>query len=304
MFISFYRIIKFSFQNFWRNIWLSLVAISMLYFMLLCVNALLAFNVLTQKAVHLVEDKVEVAVYFKTDVETSRAKSTAEYLRNLSQVRSVDVATADEVLARFKTRHATEETVLQSLDEIGRNPFGPSLVIKARDVSDFPFILDILNNPQFEQDIRDKNFNDYRALVTSIRSTTDRINMLCLGLTALFLLIAVLVIINTVRIAIFIHREEIGIMKLVGATDRFVRIPYQLEAVMFSLIATGLAAATVFPIIAATDPRLAAFLGGVSSGILPFYKENALIIFASQAGALALINMVTTSFAMRRYLKV
>ncbi len=304
MLVSTYRVIKFAGQNIWRNFWLSVITVSMLMLTLLSVNVLLVMNVVTERATEYIEQRIEVSVYFKAGTPQERATGAAAYLRGLSQVRDVEIVTPEEALDRFRLRHAADDAILRSLDELNRNPFGPALVVRARSVSDFPFVLDALENPQFKNDIREKDFTNYEQIIERIKSTTDRVRWFGLGLTAVFLVIATLIIFNTVRIGIFIHREEIGIMKLVGATDSFVRMPFLLEVIIYSVLATAIVAAIVLPTIAALEPKFNAFFDGASVGIVDYFNANGLVIFAIQFGALALLNIVSTSLAMRRYLRV
>ena len=299
------RIIKFAFQNFWRNFWLSLVTVSMMVVTLLTVNMLIVMTLVGQRAVAYVQDKVEVSMYFHADVPIERVQSAADFLRSLSQVRDVSIITPEEALKRFEARHANDPTVLKSLDEVGGNPFGPTLVVKANDPSDFPFILAALDRPQFKDDIRDKDYADYQSVIENIQSKIAQARLFGGVLAVAFLVISMLIVFNTIRIGIVIHREEIGIMKLVGASSGFVRAPFLVEAVLCSLIATLIAAAVTVPMVAALDPALGAFFDGASTiNLLGFYKQYGFVLFGLEFVVLSLVGMVATGFAMRKYLKV
>lgn len=298
------RAVKFAFQNFGRNFWLSLITVSMLVLTLLTVNVVVALQQVAGKAIAFAEERVEASVYFYPSTSEERIASAAGYLRGLPQVRDVEVITADEALDRFRERHASDEAILESLGEVGGNPFGPTLVVKAYGADDFPLILDALDNPQFRNDIREKDFSSFEDIIDRIRSTTDRIQAFGLALSGAFLLIAVLIVFNTVRIAIFVHREEIGIMKLVGATDAFVRAPFLIECAIYSLLAVAVVAAVVVPIAAVTDPKLSEFFGGEPVGLLDFFVGNWYWVFGTQLVFLTLTNMLATAVAMRKYLNV
>lgn len=304
MLTSSIRSIRFAFQSFGRNFWLSLITVSMLALTLVTINLLLVLQVVATKAVSFAEERIEVSVYFYPATTEEKIKGASGYLQGLPQVRDVQVITADEALARFKERHAADATILAALDEVGGSPFGPTLVIKARQAADFQLILDSLENPQFRDDIREKDFSSYEDIVNRIRATTERVQLFGMGLAAVFLLIAILIVFNTVRIALFVHREEIAIMKLVGATNAFVRSPFLIECFLYSLLAVGIVAGIVFPTVAAIDPGLSAFFGGESVGLLAYFQTNWLAIFGIQLAVLTVINMVSTTLAMRKYLKV
>lgn len=303
MIISTYRITKFAFQNFWRNFWLSIITISMLVLTLLSINVLLVLNVMTDNAIQYVEDRVEVSVYFHEDVTDEDTGSAVEYLRGLSQVRDVETISADEALERFTALHEGEEEIMQSLEELGENPFGPTLVVKAHSVEDFGTIIAALENPQFEDLIREKDFSNYEEIISGIRSSTEQVRWFGYGMTAIFLLIAILIVFNTVRIGIFIHREEIAIMRLVGASGWFVRAPFLLEAIVFSFFATAIIVGIMYPVLVAMEPRFDLYFGE-TTGLVDHFYRNGLMIFGAQFVGLALLNIISSSIAMRKYLRI
>ncbi|HCU31345.1 TPA: hypothetical protein DIC21_01240, partial [Candidatus Uhrbacteria bacterium] len=248
------RVIKFAFQHFFRNIWLSLVTVSMLTLTLLALNILLSLNLATDAAIKNIESRVDISVTFKTEAVESDAKNTAIYLQSFSEVRDVQIITPDEALEAFKIKHANNPIVLASIEEVGENPFGYELIIQANSTDNYPMILEALDNPSFRDQIEDKDFASHEAVLNKISSVANQVRFFGLILVILFLTIAVLIVFNTVRVAIFVHREEISIMRLVGATGWFIRTPFLIEALIFSFLAVLISGA--FMIFAATvlDP--------------------------------------------------
>ena len=304
MLTSTYRAIKFAVQNFWRNFWLSIITISMLVLTLLTVNILLVLNRVADQTIKFVENRIEVSVYFKNDASPTLVNNALGYLRSLSQVKGVLEIMPEDALAQFKKRHANDPAILSSLDELGKNPFGPTLVIKANSAKDFDLIIDALNNPQFRDGIREKDFSDYQEIVGKIRTTTDQIRTAGMILSGIFFLIALLIIFNTVRVAIFIHREEIAIMRLVGASSSFIRAPFLIETIFLSLISVLIVVALVYPTLALIDPQLSQYFGADSSGVVSYFEQNGLFIFGTQFLALLVVTSVSTTLAMGKYLKV
>lgn len=303
-FISCYRVMKFALQNFWRNFWLSVITITMLVLTLLTVNILMVLNLVTEKAIQTVEDRVEVSVYFHADVPASSVENTVVYLRSIQQVRDVQTISADEAFEQFVRRHQTDETIMRSIEEIGVNPFGPSLIVKAHKVDDFVMILEALDNPQFQESIREKDFSNYQEIVTRIQEATDRIRTFGIALSAIFLLIAILIVFNTMRMSLFIHREEIGIMKLVGASNWFVRAPFLLEMILLSFIAIGITMLIMYPTLAVLEPKFGHYFGGQTIGLIAYYEQQGLQIFFLQFSGLMMLTLFSTWLAMRKYLKV
>lgn len=300
---SFFRIIHFAFQHFFRNFWLSLITISLLTLTLLSVNILLLLNIAGDAAIKAVEKRVDISVTFKTDTTESIINQAAGYLRSFSQTRDVEVITPEEALAAFKIVHTNDQAVLDSLEEVEGNPFGYELVIKANSSGDFPMLLEALDNPSFRDQIESKNFADHEAVLARLSEMANKIRIFGGLVVGLFLLIAVLIAFNTVRVTIFVHREEIAIMRLVGASGRFVRAPYILEAIFFSLLSTAIAIAIVLPAALALDPAFGSYFEEPSR-LSSLFVNQAPLIFGLEFLGVVLVTIGSTSFAMRRYLKI
>ncbi|MFH1142438.1 MAG: permease-like cell division protein FtsX [Candidatus Uhrbacteria bacterium] len=276
----------------------------MLVLTLLTVNVLMVLNVVTSTAIDTVENKIDVSVYFKQDTSDDIIQGAQGYLRGLDQVVDAQLITADQALERFQERHVNEVDILRSLEEVSGNPFGSSLVVKARSSKDFDFILESLENPQYRDYIEKKEFDDYEEIISNINNITDKVRWFGFILSGIFMLIAILIVFNTVRVAIFIHREEISIMRLVGASSTFIRSPFLVEAVLFSLLGTLITIIIIYPVLGVLEPHFDAFFGTTSTGLLDYYNANMLIIFGAQFVGIALVNILASSIAMRKYLKI
>ncbi len=283
---------------------MSFITITMLVLTLLTVNILLVLNFVTDQAIQAVEDRVEVSVYFHATAPETSVQNAVSYLRSLQQVRDVQTITADEAFEQFVTRHQEDETIMKSIEEIGTNPFGPSLIVKAHEVADFELVLEALENPQFRDDIREKDFSNYEEIVSRIKETTDRIRAFGIALSGIFLFIAILIVFNTMRMSLFIHREEIGIMKLVGASNWFVRAPFLLEIILLSLIALAATLIIIYPTLAVLEPKFGFYFGGETIGLIDHFEQNGWRIFGLQLAGLVVLTLFSTWMAMRKYLKV
>jgi len=304
MIISFFRVIKFAFQNFWRNFWLSLITITILVLTLISINILVVLSFLAQTAVDTVEQKVDVSVYFKSEVSEDAVKDVRSYLLGLSQVKDVAYVGREEALEDFKSLHQDNEEIMASLGELGENPLGATLVIKAHSSNDYPFILETLDNPQFTEFIEDKNYDDHEEVIGRINDISSRVQNFGIILSAVFVTIAVLIVINTIRVAIYTHREEIAIMKLVGASNWFVRAPFLVEGIFYAFLATLVLGALIYPTIILAEPYVNAFFDGQNVGLVDYFNSNLIFIFGIEFLALAFLNIVSASFALGRYLKV
>ncbi|EKD32817.1 MAG: putative cell division protein FtsX [uncultured bacterium] len=304
MFYLIGRILKFALQNFWRNIWLSAATVTVLALTLVTVNVLIVVNFIGSTAIETVERKIDVSVYFKPETNETTVLGAQEYLLALSQVRDAVYITPEAGLARFRERHAGDEAIESALKEVGVNPIGPTLIVTARSPEDFSFILEALDNPSFRDAIRDKDFQDYESIIRRMNSAIARSRMFVYALSIIFMLISVLIVFNTVRVAIYTHRDEISIMRLVGASSALIRAPFVIESIFYSLLATVGTGVITFLLVRVLDPQFRAFFEGSEISVLNYYVKNSILIFGLQFGALALLNIVSASFAMRKYLKV
>lgn len=298
------RIVKFAIQSTFRNFWLSFVTTTVFVLTLLTINALVILNFLADGAIESLEDRVRVEVYFTSNASEDIIKSARGYLMSLSQVKTVDVVPAEEALAAFREEHKDSPLVLAALEEVDGNPIGDSLRISAQDADDFSFIVQALESPEFSPYIKDSNFSDSTAAIDRLASYTAKVRVLAIGLAVFFAFISTLIVFNTIRVAIYVHREEIGIMKLVGANDWFVRGPFVLETIMYALAATLVMAGATFGLLAAADPLIQSFFEGSVGSLVGYFTENGLVIFGVQFAGLALLGIVTTWFAIRKYLRV
>ncbi|MFZ2681967.1 MAG: permease-like cell division protein FtsX [Patescibacteria group bacterium] len=299
------RLLKFAGQSIARNFWLSFVTTTVLLLMLLTVNMLIVMNVLADASIKSIQDSVQVEVYFNAGTSEDIEKSVHGYLSALPEVKDVAVVSAEDSLAAFRAFNENNPEVLAALDEVGGNPIGDSLLISAHNPDDFEFILAALDSsPEYAPFIKEKNFADHQIVIDKLSHFSDQVRWIGLALAAFFALISVLIVFNTIRVAIYVHRDEIAVMKLVGAQDWFVRGPFLLEAIAYSAAATLIMAAASMGSLRLLQPHITTFFEGVNVDLVAFYWSNGWLIFGAQFLALSALSMITTMFAMRKYLKI
>lgn len=145
---SFFRVIKFAFQDFFRNFSLSIMTILMLVLMLLSTNVLVSIRALTNRAVAAVQDQIDVSIYFHPAATTQEITEVRDHLKSFPEVVTSTFLSQEEVLKRFKETHSQNQQILSSLDELGENPLGSTLVVKTRDPQDYQKIITALNVPE------------------------------------------------------------------------------------------------------------------------------------------------------------
>ena len=123
-------------------------------------------------------------------------------------------------------------------------------------------------------------------------------------ISILFILIAILIVFNTVRIAIFTHQNEISIMKLVGASNWFIRAPFIFESIFSGIIGCLLALAVFYPLLSLVQPQLASFFNGANFDLVGYFNNHLVWIVGSQLVGIIILNFISSSAAIGRYLKV
>ena len=186
--------------------------------------------------------------------------------------------------------------------ELGKNPFGPTMIIKTKEPKDYKKIIDALNVPEYENLIEAKSFDNHEDAIERLQNITNRIERIGFGLTVLFALISFLIIFNTIRVAISTQRMEINIKRLVGASNWFIRGPYFIESLVFTLLSMAFTIAIVFLGLKWIDPYLAVVLPNGFS-LTNYFQSNMLTLFGAQALAVLLLTVVSSGLAMRKQLK-
>lgn len=299
---SILRVIKFAFQDIVRNASLSFMTVLMLTLMLLSINVLLILHVLTNQATSLVKDQVDVSVFFVPTATDEQIKEVKEYVELFNDITSVEVISKEQVLAEFRTNHEQSPDIIASLDELGENPFGATLVIQTQTPGVYQKIIDSLQVPEYSSIIESKTFGDTELAITRIETITTQVERFSIALSLLFGVIAFVIIFNTIRVAIFTHRIEIVIKKLVGATNWFVRGPYLVEAGIFSIISIMLTSGIIYLVL----PSLDVYVGAVfeQDGLLTnYFSSHILMLLGLQVVGTLVLTVFSSLLAMRKHLR-
>ena len=303
--LSFFRVIKFSIQDIVRNIWLSLVTLMILVLALFSVNLLLAVKVLSSSTISAVKNKIDVSLYLKTDAAEDRILALKAQVGQLEAVRQVDYISKQAAAEAFREKNKNKPEILQTLIELGKNPLSPSLVIKPKDVNNYNELIASLN--KIDDDIiESRDFEDYQTVLAKTNNITQKASQAGLTISLLFILITVLVVYNTARVAIYTHRREIGIMKLVGASTWFIRAPHLISGIIYAFLAVVIIIIILYPFLGLIQPYLSSFFYGLDFevNILSYYNSNFFTIFGLEFLAAALVNLLASLVAVGKYSKV
>lgn len=303
------RVFRAGFLDFWRNGFVSLASILVMTVTLFVVGLTLFAGVILNSALTDLRGKADVNVYFTQNAPEDQIIQLQTSLQALPQVQSVDYLSADQALAEFRERHQNDQLTLQALQELGDNPLGAVLNIKAKDISQYDAIAQFLEQQQAlssgSSSIIDKvNYFDaqHRQALDRLQHITESSGRL--GLVVILLLVAVTLAIsfNTLRLAIYTSREEIQVMRLVGAGTFYIRAPFMVEGVLYGLISGLITLLLLYPLTYWLGASTESFFGGIN--VFSYYVGNFFTFFGIIVGTGVVLGAVASYLAVRRYLKI
>ncbi|MFA6428157.1 MAG: permease-like cell division protein FtsX [Candidatus Buchananbacteria bacterium] len=301
--VSFYRSIKFALQSFSRNFWLSLITIFIIVLTFLSLNFLVVLNFLTNSAITAVKDKIDISLYFETTVKESAIAEVKQQIQALPQVKEIKYVSAEQNLETFKNRNQQNDSILATLQALQSNPLGGTIIIKAKELADYPIIFKAIDTPEINELLYEKGFDTHQEIISRITNLTQQTQTAGIVISLIFAIIVALIVFNTIRIAIFAHREEIAIMKLVGASNWFIRAPFIFESFLYALIGCLVAVLLIYGLLSLLQPQLVNFFQGLDVNIITYYNQNWYLIFGAELLVIMMLNFVSCSLAVGKYLK-
>ena len=303
-FVSIYRTIKFAFKNFWRNIWLSVVTIFILILTLFSISLIMSLNAVTDQTIKSIKDKVDIDIYFSSEISEEEIMNVSAFLKNSNKVKEVAYISAEDAWEDFREKHKDDPEISESVEELEGNPLPASLVIKANELEDYGEIVNMLDSSEYSSLIQSRDFETNQEVISKLSNITSRVYQLGLVISGIFIFIAILVVFNTIRITIYTYREEIGIMKLVGATNWFVRAPLILESILYAVIASLITIGLLFLVIQFASPHLNNFFEGYDFDLLNYFYQYYWQIFGMELLISLVLCVFSSMIAIGRYLKV
>ena len=302
MFTPLKRIISYGFKNFKRQPTLHIATIFILVISLSLFSSLLLFRSGINYTVVEIQKKIDVSVYLKKDAPQELVEEIKKGLTELDEVEKVEYVSEEEALEEFKERHKDDPLILESLQVIGENPFYPSFNIKARSPGQYAAILTLLERDKFKDAVLKVDYAKKQPLIEKIFKITSGLNLGGLLLTIFLGLVAVLVTFNTIRIAIKDASQEIAIMKLVGASNWYVRGPFIVQGVICGVLASIITFFLFFLLCYFSAPKIVALTGGFN--IFAWFGSHALSLFVFQLGLGIGLSVLSCLIAIRKYLNI
>jgi cell division transport system permease protein len=297
------RVLKAGLVNFFRNGLVSLATVLVVTVTLFVIGSLIMGRALLMSTLDQLQNKVDVSVYFKTNASEGDIFSIKGQIEKLGEVERVDYVSSGQALEEFKQRHKDNSLILQSLEELGDNPLGAVINIKAKQPSQYESIATFLTSASEEQgSIIDKtNYFQNKTAIERLTKIITVSNGLGLGISLVLIAISFLVGFNTIQLAIYTSKDEIGVMRLVGASNRFISGPFMVEGVVSGTIGTFLTMAAFYPITVWLGSRAGEFFGGFN--LFQYYVANFFEILILLLVVGVGLSSMSSFIAIRKYLR-
>lgn len=285
-----------------RNGLLSISTIIVMILAVLVFEGLIVFNHLAEQAVVSLEDKIDISVYFKSSVAEDSVLDLKKALEGLSEVKSVEYISRERALEVFKSGFAEDETVTRALEELEVNPLLASLNIKAADPRDYGVIANYLEKESLQSLIEKVTYTQNQIVIDRLNRIIDTSQKGGVALTAFMAFLAILVTFNTIRLAIYSNSEQIGIMRLVGASNSFIQGPYIIEAILDGLIGATVGFLIWLPVISLASPYVANFIPQIN--LTEYLSANFFSLLGYQMLFGVALGVISSIVAIRKYLKI
>lgn len=301
--ITLYRIFRNGFLNYWRNFWLSVAATAIMVITLFVISSLVVLSTLTNASLAALKEKVDISVYFKTGVSENTIRLVQRQVELMPEVKSLTFIEQVTAREKFKELHKDEPLLIESVEQFSddENPFPASFAIRVRQLEDYPTIINLFSDAKFTPFV--KKITDKRDIVERLNNITNGIRKFGLGLTLVFSGITLVVMFNTIRLTIYSRREEIEIMRLVGASNWFIRGPYIIEGIFYGLVGAVITILLLYPLIFTLAPKVSSFLElDVSAG--RYFGLSFPVLLGLQILLGVSLGIISSVTVIRKYLKV
>ncbi|MBY0537942.1 ABC transporter permease [Patescibacteria group bacterium] len=300
MVTSLRRIFKAGFVGFWRNAYVSLASIFVITVALFVIGSTMLIDQLLGASLSQLQAKVDINVYFVTTAPQEEIDALINSVKALPDVQEVTYTSRDEALAEYRAKNQNDSVAMQALDELRENPLGATIAIRAQEASQYESInryLEEQKNPIIDE----INYTKNKESIGKLASIIDAVEQASFVALMVLIMASVLITFNTIRLAIFTAKEEISIMRLVGASNMYIRGPFMLQGVMYGVISGVLALLILYPIVLWLGPKTAQFF---EVNIFEYFVNNFAYIFLVLIGIGVTLGLVSSVLAITRYLRV
>ncbi|MEZ4104133.1 MAG: permease-like cell division protein FtsX [Candidatus Paceibacterota bacterium] len=302
------RITRAGFIGFWRSAYVSLASIFVLTITLFVVGSTMFVDQLLTTSLKTIQEKVDINVYFEPTANQEDVDTIRTAIEAFPDVEQVTYVSREEVLAKYREENQNDETALIALEELDENPFGATIAIRAKNTTQYESIARFIMeqqetiSPQNPPVIDEVNYEDSKASIDTLTSIIDTVERASYVILIVMIVAAILITFNTIRLAIYTAREEIAIMRLVGASNMFIRGPFMVQGMMYGLAAGVFTILLFYPILSWLGPKTEEFFDGFN--LFSYFVSNFSDIFLLLVGVGIVLGLISSLLAIARYLRV
>lgn len=304
------RVVKYGTKGFSRNIWLSMAATAVMSITLIILFVTIVASVILTNTAQMMKDKIDITIYFRPGLTEDVLGDLTQIISGDENVKSVETSTSEKEYEKFLSENEGSDDIINVLDEDMKkmmiDKMQATMRIKVYDIDNLDSIKAIVeDNGEFSQFVDQQKAPTYDVNKTEINTITSWASIARTGgivLAVVFLVISILIIFSTIRMAIFSRREEIYMMKLVGADRSFIRGPFLIEAEICGIVAGLLAGTVSYFGYKFLSPRLEDYGIDVSSMNRVMDSNQVIIVFLLFIMVGVLIGRISARLAVSKYL--
>ncbi len=304
MWLTTKRVARYGLIGFIRNGFVSLSAILIMTITLFVVAMLFVAGAALTSTLEQLNSKVDVNVYFATSASEEQVVAIKKELEGLAEVESVTYTSREQALAEFRERHKSEASTIQALDQLSDNPLGASLAIRAKKTSQYESIANFLEAKQGTESastISKINFYQNKSAIDRLSAIIETSRSVGFAIAGFLAFASILIAFNTIRLAIYTSRDEIGVMNLVGAAHWYVRGPFMIAGVLYGVISSIIVLIVLYPLSAWLGPSSERFFG--TFNVFDYYIATFPMLLIYLMGIGVFLGAVSSFLAVRRYLR-
>lgn len=301
------RTIKSGAISFWRNGSVSLASVLILTVTLTVITMVLFSGVVLSSTLETIKNKVDIDVYFTNGASEEAMLVFANDVKKNTDILDVKYISREQAYTNFRERHKDEEATIQALTEIGDNPLPASINVKAKDPNKYESIVNFLKQKKAamsENDIIDKiNYTEKnQQAIASLNRIINASNKLGFLIAIFFAIVSILITFNTIRLAIYIFREEVSVMRLVGASETYIRAPFVTVGILYGIVSAIVTTIILLPITHYAGNWTEKLGTGIN--LFNYYESNLIYIMLALVVAGSALGAISSFLAIKKYLKV
>lgn len=304
--VTFSRVVKTGAVTFVRNAWLAIAAMAVMVVTLTIVLFSLIANATFTNTIDQITDRIDISIYLKDSVTDEQRQTLIKDLNAMPNSERVTFLSKDEVLKLYLEQHAGNAEMLSAISQTD-NPLPATIKVKPYDLNKLDALKAYLEKEEIValQNDEPSYSGDRKEAIDNITKATNTMQRAGILAVLVFAVISVLIIFNTIQMAIFNRRDELTIMRLLGASTWYIRGPFVVESILYGIISAGISIGIIHALFFASSSTLRA----TSLGLLDinyaaeYFREHFWILLLLQLGVGILIGAASSVVATQRYLK-